>query len=101
MCLSFSPAILISCVFTDVGDLMYYQFKAEKEQREKDMIHAGVEFDKCGLSAVQTLEGEDPDKLSRTAQQHAQVTSCSSQRSRFTGMARVCVWHSTVKETEE
>ncbi|CAN0025881.1 unnamed protein product [Pylaiella littoralis] len=55
------------------------KFKAEKEQREKDMIHAGVEFDKCGLSAVQTLEGEDPDKLSRTAQQHAQMRAWSTQ----------------------
>lgn len=49
------------------------KFKHDKEQREKDMIHAGVDFDKCGLSAVQTMGGEDPDRLNRTAQQQAQV----------------------------
>lgn len=37
------------------------------------MLHAGVDFDKCGASAVQRMSGEDPDKLSRTAQQRAQV----------------------------
>lgn len=52
---------------------MHFQFKREKEQKERDIIHAGVNFNKCGLSAVQTMEGEDLDKPSRTAQQHAQV----------------------------
>ncbi|CAM9724661.1 unnamed protein product, partial [Scytosiphon promiscuus] len=55
------------------------QFKQEKEQREKEMLHAGVDFDKCGPSAVQRMSGEDPDKLSRTAQQRAQMRAWSMQ----------------------
>ncbi|CAM9875541.1 unnamed protein product [Ectocarpus sp. 6 AP-2014] len=55
------------------------KFKYDKEQREKDMIHAGVDFDKCGLSAVQTMGGEDPDRLNRTAQQQAQMRAWSTQ----------------------
>ena len=50
-----------------------FQFKDEKERREKDLLHAELDFDKCGLAAAQTMAGEDPGKLARTAQQHAQV----------------------------
>lgn len=52
------------------------QFKDEKERREKDLLHAELDFDKCGLAAVQTMAGEDPGKLARIAQQHAQVGTC-------------------------
>lgn len=51
-----------------------FQFKEDKERGEKDLLHADLDFDKCGLAAAQTMAGEDPGKLARTAQQHAQVS---------------------------
>lgn len=37
------------------------------------MIHASLDFDACGVSAAQTMAGEDADKAARVSQQHAQV----------------------------
>lgn len=53
--------------------LVVLQFKNEKEQKEKDLIHAGVDFDACGASALQKMAGEDPGKATRVDKQRQQV----------------------------
>eukprot|EP00903_Cladosiphon_okamuranus_P013743 g12794.t1 len=55
------------------------KFKDEKERREKDLLHAELDLNKCGLAAAQTMAGEDPGKLARTAQQQAQMREWSTQ----------------------
>lgn len=44
-----------------------------KEQKEKDDIHRGVDFENCGTSAVQKMAGEDRGKAARIQQQRAQA----------------------------
>ena len=49
------------------------QVKARKEQDEKEFIQLGVDCDACGISSVQKMAGEDPDKTNRTLRQQQQV----------------------------
>ncbi|CAN0422492.1 unnamed protein product [Ascophyllum nodosum] len=56
--------------------------KARKEQDEKEFIQLGVDCDACGISSVQKMAGEDPDKTNRTLRQQQQMCAWTEQHSK-------------------
>lgn len=72
--LSPAPVRFYCGLMNHASPFLAFQYKDERERREKDLLHSELDFDKCGLAAAQTMAGEDPGKLARTAQQHAQVS---------------------------